>query len=125
MFGSSLHPFHKHLILEFVESATTESKKHTPTKGWQYMKTTEIETATQQHMPATITHKNDICCVEKAMYTSERNRRSGSTSLRLYASQKTSRRPARCDSPARWVPPPGARGILDTARPVPQDSAAV
>mmetsp|Transcript_44779 Transcript_44779/g.126653 ORF Transcript_44779/g.126653 Transcript_44779/m.126653 type:complete len:200 (+) Transcript_44779:122-721(+) len=27
--------------------------------------------------------------------------------------------------PARWVPPPGTRGIRDTARPVPQDSAAV
>ena len=28
-------------------------------------------------------------------------------------------------APARWVPPPGTRGIRDTARPVPQDSAAV
>mmetsp|Transcript_10845 Transcript_10845/g.40158 ORF Transcript_10845/g.40158 Transcript_10845/m.40158 type:complete len:209 (+) Transcript_10845:521-1147(+) len=27
--------------------------------------------------------------------------------------------------PARWVPPPGTRGIRETARPVPQDSAAV
>ena len=27
--------------------------------------------------------------------------------------------------PARWVPPPGTRGIRDTARPVPHDSAAV
>uniref|UniRef100_A0A0A9FGU4 60S ribosomal protein L4 n=1 Tax=Arundo donax TaxID=35708 RepID=A0A0A9FGU4_ARUDO len=27
--------------------------------------------------------------------------------------------------PARWVPPPGTRGIRDTARPVPQDSADV
>lgn len=27
--------------------------------------------------------------------------------------------------PARWVPPPWTRGIRDTARPVPQDSAEV
>jgi len=27
--------------------------------------------------------------------------------------------------PARCVPPPGTRGIRDTARPVPHDSAAV
>merc|ERR1719221_1681724 len=27
--------------------------------------------------------------------------------------------------PERWVPPPGARGTRATARPVPQDSAAV
>merc|ERR1719473_2401338 len=27
--------------------------------------------------------------------------------------------------PARWVPPPGTRGIRATARPVPHDSAAV
>uniref|UniRef100_A0A0A9GTM9 60S ribosomal protein L4 n=1 Tax=Arundo donax TaxID=35708 RepID=A0A0A9GTM9_ARUDO len=27
--------------------------------------------------------------------------------------------------PARWVPPPGTRGIRETARPVPQDSAEV
>ena len=29
------------------------------------------------------------------------------------------------NAPARWVPPPGTRGMRDTARPVPQDSAAV